>query len=59
MSGEERLERLRLLRKEALLHGGSEEAAAEAGTKLLSARERVLGFWTPAPSWNWTPSLTE
>lgn len=43
MTGEERLERLRLLRKEALLEGGPEQAAARTRNGLLSARERVLG----------------
>jgi propionyl-CoA carboxylase beta chain len=42
VTGEERLERLRLLKKEALLEGGPEHAAARRKNQLLSARERVL-----------------
>ena len=44
MTGEERLERLRLLKKEALLEGGPEQAAARHKNELLSARERVLAL---------------
>ena len=47
MTGEERLERLRLLKKEALLEGGPEHAAARRKNELLSARERVLGLLDP------------
>ncbi len=48
MTGEERLERLRLLKKEALLEGGLEQAAARHKNDLLSARERVLALLDPA-----------
>ncbi len=44
MTGEEKLERLRLLKKEALLEGGPEQAAARRKNDLLSARERVLAL---------------
>ena len=47
MTGEERLERLRLLKKEALLEGGPEQAAARRKNELLSARERVLALLDP------------
>ncbi len=47
MTGEERLERLRLLKKEALLEGGPEQAAARNKNELLSARERVLALLDP------------
>ncbi len=47
MTGEERLERLRLLKKEALLEGGPEQAAARHKNELLSARERVLALLDP------------
>lgn len=42
MTGAERLERLRLLKKETLLEGGLEQAAARRKNDVLSARERVL-----------------
>jgi acetyl-CoA carboxylase carboxyltransferase component len=44
VTGEERLERLRLLKKEALLEGGPEQAAARRRNDLLSARERALAL---------------
>jgi propionyl-CoA carboxylase beta chain len=47
VTGEERLERLRLLKKEALLEGGPEEAAARRKNELLSARERVVEVLDP------------
>lgn len=47
MTGEERLEQLRLLRKDALLEGGPEQAAARSRSGLMSARERVLGVLDP------------
>lgn len=47
MTGDDRLERLRLLKKEALLEGGPEQAAARRRNELLSARERVLGILDP------------
>jgi propionyl-CoA carboxylase beta chain len=47
VTGEERLERLRLLRQEAILGGGPEQAAARRKSGLLSARERVLGVLDP------------
>jgi propionyl-CoA carboxylase beta chain len=47
VSGEERLKRLRLLRKQALLEGGPEQAAARRKNELLSARERVLALLDP------------
>jgi propionyl-CoA carboxylase beta chain len=47
VTGEERLERLRLLKREALLEGGPEQAAARRKNELLSARERVLGVLDP------------
>jgi propionyl-CoA carboxylase beta chain len=47
VTGQERLERLRLLRKEALLEGGPEQAAARSRSGLMSARERVLGVLDP------------
>jgi len=47
VSGEERLERLRLLKKEALLEGGPEQAAARHKNGLLGARERVLALLDP------------
>jgi propionyl-CoA carboxylase beta chain len=47
VTGEERLERLRLLKKEALLEGGPEQAAARRKNELLSARERVLAVLDP------------
>jgi propionyl-CoA carboxylase beta chain len=47
VTGEDRLERLRLLKKEALLEGGPEQAAARRKNELLSARERVLAVLDP------------
>jgi propionyl-CoA carboxylase beta chain len=47
VTGEERLERLRLLKRAALLEGGPEQAAARRKNELLSARERVLGVLDP------------
>jgi propionyl-CoA carboxylase beta chain len=47
VSGEERLERLRLLKKEALLEGGPEQVAARHKNELLSARQRVLALLDP------------
>jgi propionyl-CoA carboxylase beta chain len=47
VTNEERLERLRLLKKQALLQGGPEEAAARHKNELLSARERVLALLDP------------
>jgi propionyl-CoA carboxylase beta chain len=47
MSGEDRLERLRLLKKEALLDGGPEQAAARSRNESMSARERVLAVLDP------------
>jgi propionyl-CoA/long-chain acyl-CoA carboxylase carboxyl transferase subunit len=43
VTSEEKLERLRLLKKRALLEGGPEQAAARRKSELMSARERVLG----------------
>jgi propionyl-CoA carboxylase beta chain len=47
VTGEERLERLRLLKREALLEGGPELAAARRKNELMSARERVLSLLDP------------
>jgi acetyl-CoA carboxylase carboxyltransferase component len=47
VTSEERLERLRLLKKQALLQGGPEQAAARRKNELLSARERLLGVLDP------------
>ncbi len=47
MTGQERLERLRLLRKEALLEGGPEQAAARRKNGLMSSRARVLAVLDP------------
>jgi propionyl-CoA carboxylase beta chain len=47
VTGEERLERLRLLKKEALLEGGPEQAAARRKNEVMSARERVLALLDP------------